>query len=87
MPESLVARRPVEESTTAADGLGGGERLALMADGSATEPEVTTETTGSSGAEARAADAAPAFRAKDPMVPTEQMALPKASEGMVGHAI
>ena len=31
IPESLGARRPTKESTTAADGVGGGERLAMMA--------------------------------------------------------
>ena len=84
MPESPVARRPVEESTAAIGGLGGGERLA---DGSATVPEVMAETTGSSGAEARAADVAPAFSTEGPAVPEEQVALPEASEGVVGHAI
>ena len=52
MPESLVARRPAEESTAATSGLGGGERLA---DGSTM---VLAKTAGSSGAEARAADVA-----------------------------
>ena len=81
MPESLVARRPAEESTAATSGLGGGERLA---DGSTM---VLAKTAGSSGAEARAADAAPVFGEEGPAVLVEQTALPKASKGMVGHAI
>ena len=84
MPESPVAPRPVEESTVATGEFGGGERLA---DGSVTVLKVTVETAGSSGAEARAADAAPAFGAEGPAVPVEQMALPEASEGNVRHAI
>jgi len=84
MPESLVARWLVEESTIATRGLGGGERLA---DGSATVPEVTTETAGSLGAEARAVDAALMFGAEGPMVLVEHTTLPKESEGVLGHAI
>jgi len=84
MPESLVARRSIEESTTAIGGLGNGERLA---DGSMTVPRAMAETAGSLGAEAGAVDAMPVFRTEGPAVPEEQAALPKASEGMVGHAI
>ena len=86
MPESSVARQPTEESTVVAGGLGGGERLASTADGSVMVPEVTTETIGSSGVEAKAADVALLFRAEGPEVPAEQTVLPKASEGVVGHA-
>ena len=84
MSESLVARWLVEESTIATRGLGGGERLA---DGSATVLEVTVETDRSSGADARAIDAALAFGAEGSMASAEQMVLPEASEGVVGHAI
>ena len=83
MSESPVARQPMEESTAATDELGGGERLA---DKSATVSDVTAETARSSGAEARVADAAPAFYTEGPMVPDEQPALPQASEGVVEHA-
>ena len=65
MTKSLVTRWPVEESTTATSGLGGGERLA---GGSAM---VLTKTTRSLGVEARAADATPMSRAEGPTVPTE----------------
>ena len=41
--ESLGARRPTEESTTAADGVGGGERLVTTA---ADATETTGATTG-----------------------------------------
>ena len=87
IPESLGARRSVEESTAATGELGGGKRLASIADRSVTVPEATMETVGSLGAEAGAIDAAPAFGAEEPAVPEEQMVLPEASEGVVGHAI
>ena len=87
IPESPGARQPMEESTVAADGLGGGERLASTVDGSTTVPEVMTKTTGSLGVEAGATDATPVFRTEGPAVPEEQVALPEASEGVVGHAI
>ena len=57
--KSLGARRPVEESTAAADVLGGGEWLSPTADGSTAMPGATEETTGSSEADAGVADAAP----------------------------
>ena len=84
MPESLVARRPMEESTAATGILGGSERLV---DGSAMVIGATTETTESSGAEAGAADATSVFRTEGSAVLEEQAPLPKASEGVVGHAI
>ena len=87
MLESPVARWPMEESTATANGLGGGERLASTADGSATVPEATMETAESSGAEAKAADATLAFGAEGPTVPEEQTGLPEATEGVVRHAI
>jgi len=77
----------VEESTAAADGLGGGERLVSMADGSATVPGATTEAAGSSGAEARVADAALEAGAEKSTMPKEHTALPKASKGVVRHAV
>ena len=55
-----------------------------MADGSTM---VLAKTAGSSGAEARAADAVLAFGVEGPTVPAEQTALPEASEGVVRHAI
>ena len=87
MSESLVAWWPTKESTVAASGLGGGERLTSTVDGSAMVLEVMTETIESSGVEAGATDAAPVFGAEGPMVPVEQTTLPKVSDSMVGHAI
>ena len=87
VPKSSGARQPLEESTATAGELGGGERLASTADGSATVPGVTVETARSLGAEARSTDAAPASRAGKPIVPEEQTALPEASTGVVGHAV
>ena len=48
VPESLGARRPAEESTTTAGGLGSGEWLAPTVNGSATMAEATTEAIGAS---------------------------------------
>ena len=59
VPESSGAQWPMEESTAAADGLGGGEQLAPMADESAAMPGVTAGATGSSEVDARVADATP----------------------------
>ena len=87
IPESPGTRQSAKESTATADGLGGGERLASTADGSAAALEATVGTAGSSGAKARVADVAPESRAERPAVPEEQTALPEASEGVVGHAI
>ena len=50
-------------------------------------PGATAESTGYSGAEAGVADVAWKTGPEKPVVSEEQMALPKASEGMVGHAI
>ena len=87
VPESLGARWPAEKSVTDVDVLGGGERLAAMADGSVAMPAATAETIGSSEAVARVADATPESSADKPMAPKEQTMLPEASKGMVGHAI
>ena len=58
-----------------------------MADGSATVPGATTEAAGSSGAEARVADAALEAGAEKSTMPKEHTALPKASKGVVGHDV
>ena len=68
MPKSPVVRQPMEESTAATGELGGGEKLA---DGSVMVPEATAETTGSSGAEARATDSAPVSGTEGPTMPEE----------------
>jgi len=85
--ESLGARRSAEESTAATSKLSGGEKLASTADESAPVSKMTTETAGSSGAEAGATDAMSAFGAERPAVSEEQAALSEVSEGMVGHII
>ena len=85
--ESPGARQSAEESTTAADGLGGGERMASMVDRSVMVPGVSAEAAGSSGAEVGVTDTAPESGAGKSTVPEEQTVLPEASKGMVGHAV
>ena len=58
-----------------------------MVDGLATVLRAMAKATGSLGAEARVSDAASEARVEKPAVPEEQMALPKALKGMVGHAV
>ena len=87
VPESLGARRPAEESTTTAGGLGSGERLAPMEDRSTTMPGETIEAAGALEADAGVANTTPESGAEKTMVPEELMVLPEASEGMVGHAV
>ena len=74
---------PVEESTAAAGGLGGGEQLTPAADESATIPKATSGTVGSSGAKAGVAGDASESKAAKPVVAEEQMAPPEALPGMV----
>ena len=85
--ESPGAQQPAEESTATADGLGGGERLASMVDGSVTVPGATAKAAGSSRAEAGVAEATPEARAEKPVVPKEQTTLPEASKDVVGHIV
>ena len=85
--ESPGARRPMEESTTTANELGDGERLASMADEPAVVLGETAGAAGPSEAEARVADATLETRAEKPVVPEGQTALPEASEGMVRHVV
>ena len=59
VPESLGARRPMEESTATADGLGDRERLALTVDETAAVPEATARATRSSEAEDGVVNVAP----------------------------
>ena len=77
----------MEESTTTADELGYGEWLASMADEPAAMPGAMAGATGSLEVEARVADAVLEFGVEKSVVPEEQTTLPKASEGMVGHAV
>ena len=85
--KSPSARRSAEESAAATGELGGGKELAPMVDGSATVPGAIAEAAGSSRAKARVADTAPESGVKKPVMLEQQTALPKASEGMVRHAI
>ena len=85
--KSPGARRPVEESTAAADELGGRERLASTADEPVVVPGATARATGSLEVEAGVADTMSESRAEKPVVPEEQTALPEASKGMVGQAV
>ena len=83
----MGARWLTEESTAAADVLGDDERLVSMANGSTAMPEAAVETTGTSGVEARVANAVLESRAEKPAVPEEQTACPETSKGVVGHAV
>ena len=71
----------------ATDVLGGCEQLAAMTHGPTAALGVMVETAGSSGAEAGVAGGASESGAKKLVVPEEQTTLPKASKGMVGHAV
>ena len=81
--ESPGGRWPAEESTAAVGGLSDGEQLAPTADGSATVPGATTETTGSLAANAGDIGATPECGAAKPVVPEEQLAPPEASQSVV----
>ena len=70
--KSPGARWPIEESTTAADRLGGGEQLAPTADRPTTMPVATAEAVGSSAANAEDADVVPESGAVKPVAPEEQ---------------
>ena len=61
--------------------------MATMAGRSATKPAATAEAVGSSEAKARVANAALESGAEKPTVPKGQTAHPKASKGVVRHAI
>ena len=81
--ESPGARWPTEESTTAADGVGGGERLTMMV----TDATETPGAAKSLKAGAGATNVMPESRAGRPVVPKEQVALPEMSKGVVGHVV
>ena len=84
MSGSLGARQPAEDSTTAAGGLGHGERSAPAGNESVTTPEATVVTAGPSGAKAGIASEAPKSGSTEPMAPSELKAPPEASWGVVG---
>ena len=81
------ARQPTEESTAAADGLGGGERLVPTVDKSAAMPGAMAGATGFSKVDAGVVDAVPESGAEKPVVLEEQAALLETLEGVVGHAV
>ena len=85
--ESPSARRPAEESTAAADELGGRERLASTADEPVVVPGATARATGSLEVEAGVANTMSESRAEKSVVPEEQTVLPKASKGVVRLAV
>ena len=84
MSRSPGARQPAEDSTTAAGGLGHGERSALVGNESATIPKATVVAAKPLGAEARIASEAPKSGSTEPMAPSELKAPPEASWGVVG---
>ena len=87
VPESSGTRRPIEESTTTTDGLGGGEQLAPTVGEPAALPRATMGAIGSLEVDARVTDATPESRAEKSVEPEEQTVLPEALEGMVRHAV
>ena len=77
----------MEESTTAANGVGGRERLTMAV---ADATEMLGETAGatkSSKARAGATNVAPESRVGRPVVPKEHVALPEMLKGMVGRVV
>ena len=70
-PESLGARRFVEESTTAAGGVEGGERLATMAGESMEMLGAMARATKSSKVEAGAVDVSSAYCSGTPSPPSD----------------
>jgi len=87
IPEPPGAQQPTEESTTPSAGLGSDERLASVVYGSAAVPEAMVGTARSSGAEAGVIGVALESEAEKPAMLEEQTVLPKAFEGVVGHAV
>ena len=85
--ESPGARQPAKESTAPASGLGSDEGLASVVYGSAAVPEAMVGTARSSGAEAGVIGVALESEAEKPAMLEEQTVLPKAFEGVVGHAV
>ena len=87
IPESPSAHQFAEESTTAADGVGGGERLVTTADDSVETPGAMAGAAKSSEAGAGATDVMPEFGVQRPAVSKEQAACPKMSQGVVRHSV
>ena len=83
VPESSGARRFVKDSTTAADGVGGGERSATTMGDSTKTPGATARATESLKAEARATEAMPESGAQGPTASEEQATHPEMPQGVV----
>ena len=81
--ESLRARQSMKESTTAADGVGGGERLATMVGESMETPGATAGATESSKVRAGATDVMSEYRAQRPAASEEQAVHPEMPQGKV----
>ena len=77
----------MEDSTTTADGVGGGERSATTMGDSKEMLGATTTAAESSKVEARAAGAAPKSGAQGPVASEEQAAHPEMPQGMVGCSV
>ena len=87
VPESPGTRRFVEDSTTAADGVGGGERLTTMTGDLTEMPGEVARAAESSKAEAKAARAMLESGAQRLAALEEQAARPKIPQGVVGHSV
>ena len=85
--ESPGARRFAEDSTTAADGVGGGERSATMTGDLIETLGATARAAESSKVEARAAGAVPKSVAQGPAASEEQVAHREMLQGVVGHSV
>ena len=87
VPESLGARWSTEESTAAAIGVGGGERLATTVVDATEMPRTTARAAKSSEAIAGAADVMPKSETHRLAASEEQAACPEMSQGVVGRSV
>ena len=87
VPKSWVTRQFAEDSTTAADGVGGEERLATTAGDSMEIPGATARATESLEAGAGATDIVLDSRAQGPVALEEQAVRPEMPQGMVGFSV
>ena len=85
VPESPGVCQFVEDSTTATDGVRGGERLVTMADDSVETPGATMRAIESF--EAGAADAMAESRAQRPTASEERATCPEMPQGVVGRSV
>ena len=85
--ESPGARQFVKDSTTTADGVGGGERLATTVDDSTEMPGATARAAKSLEAGAGAIDVVPESGEQMPASSEEQTARPEMPQGAVGRSV